>query len=85
VHEVIHPEEIRQVSEITPTAAEPGHASVVASTAEVGGDPTAMMEVELVTCQWMECRLSGTLAEHPQYYHMKVLRGPSFSSPLPVQ
>jgi hypothetical protein len=76
------------VSMITPAATEPGHASVVASTAEVGGDPTAVMEVEveLMTCQRMECRPSDTLAEHPQYYHLKVLTQPSFSSlPLPIE
>jgi hypothetical protein len=75
VHEVIQVEEIGQVSAITPTAAETRHASVVASAAEVGGDPTAVMEVEveLVTYQWMQCRLSDTLAEHPQYYDLKIL------------
>jgi hypothetical protein len=34
VHEVIHAEEIGQVSGITPAATEPGHASVVAFAAE---------------------------------------------------
>jgi hypothetical protein len=42
----------------------------VTSTAEVGGDPTAVMEVEmeLVTCQLIQCRLGGTLMEHSQYF-----------------
>jgi hypothetical protein len=48
---------------------------VVTFAAEVGGDSTAVMEVEveLVTCQLMECRLGGTSVEHPQYYLLKVL------------
>jgi hypothetical protein len=28
----------------------------------------------------VECRLGGTLVEHPQYYLQKVLTRPSFSS-----
>jgi hypothetical protein len=83
VHKVIHAEEIRQVSKITPTAAEPRQASdVTFAAAEVGVDPTVVMEMALVTCQMMECTLGGTLVEHPQYCHSKVLTSPSFSSPL---
>jgi hypothetical protein len=41
------------------------------SAAEVGGDPTVVME--LMTDQLMGCRLGGTLVEHPQYYLLKVL------------
>jgi hypothetical protein len=33
---------------------------MVTSAAEVGGDPTAVVEVELMTYQLVECRLSGT-------------------------
>jgi hypothetical protein len=61
-------------------AAESGHAHVVASTAEVGGDPTVVME--LVADQLIGCRLGGTSVEHPQYYLPKVLIRPSSSSPL---
>jgi hypothetical protein len=84
VHKVIQDEEIGHVSKITPTAAEPGQAPEVTFAAEVGGDPTVVMEVEveLMTCLPMECTLGGTSAEHPQYYHLKVLTSPSFSSPL---
>jgi hypothetical protein len=87
VHKVIQAEEIEQVSEITHTAAEPGLAPEVTFAAEVRSDPTMVMEVELVTCQLMECRLGGTSVEHPQYYLPKVLTSPSFSSPLlmPIQ
>jgi hypothetical protein len=52
---VIQAEENGQVSGVTP----------VASDAEVGGDPTVVVEVELVTCQLMECRLGSTSVEHP--------------------
>jgi hypothetical protein len=38
---------------VTPAAVEFGQASVVTPAAEVGGDPTAVMEVALVTCQVM--------------------------------
>jgi hypothetical protein len=49
---VIQAEEIGQVSVVTPAATEPVHASVVTSaTTEVGDDPTAVMEVALMTCQ----------------------------------
>jgi hypothetical protein len=49
---VIQAEETGQVSMVTPAATEPGHASVVTSaTTEVGDDPTAVMEVALMTCQ----------------------------------
>jgi hypothetical protein len=52
------------VSGVTPATAGSGHASVVPSaTAEVGDDPTVVME--LVTDQLMGCRLGGTLVEHP--------------------
>jgi hypothetical protein len=76
VHKVIHAEEIGQVSEIISAAIEPGQAPEVSFTAEVGGDPTVVMEVEveLMTCQLMECRLGGTLLEHPQYYLLKFCR-----------
>jgi hypothetical protein len=67
---------------VTPAAVEFGQASVVTPAAEVGGDPIAVMEVALVTCQVMECRLGGTLVEHLQYYLPKVLTRPSFSSHL---
>jgi hypothetical protein len=43
------------------------------ATAEVDGGPTVVVEMELVTCQLMECRLGGTSVEHPQYYLRKVL------------
>jgi hypothetical protein len=84
VHKVIQAEEIVHVLEITPTTAEPRQAPKVTFVAEVGGDRTVVMEVEveLVTCQLMECTLGGTLAERSQYYHPKVLTSPSFSSPL---
>jgi hypothetical protein len=32
---------------------------MVTSAAEVGGDPTVVVEVELMTYQLVECRLSG--------------------------
>jgi hypothetical protein len=52
------------VSRVTPATAGSGHASVVPSaTAEVGDDPTVVME--LVTDQPMGCILGGTLVEHP--------------------
>jgi hypothetical protein len=38
---------------------------MVTSAAEVGGDPIAVIEVALVTCQQMECTLGGTSVEHP--------------------
>jgi hypothetical protein len=44
----------------------------------VGNAPTTVME--LVTDQLLECRLGGTLVEHPLYYFLKVLTRPSFSS-----
>jgi hypothetical protein len=84
VHGVIQVEETRQVSVVTPAATESVQASVVTPATEVGGDPIVVMEVEveLVTCQLMECTLGGTSVKHPQYYHLKVLTSPSFSSPL---
>jgi hypothetical protein len=86
VHKAIQAKEIGQVSKITPAAIEPGQAPKVTFATEVGGDPTVVMEVELelMTCQMMECRLGGTSVEHPQYYLPKVLIRPSFSSPLLV-
>jgi hypothetical protein len=59
------------VSGVTPAAAESGQGSMATSAAEVGGDPTVVME--LMTDQLMGCRLGGTLVEHPQYYLLKVL------------
>jgi hypothetical protein len=44
------------VSGVTPTAA------------EVGSDPTMVVEVALMTCQLIECKLGGTSVDHPQYY-----------------
>jgi hypothetical protein len=41
------------VSGVTPVAA------------EVGDDPTMVVEVEFMTCQLMGCRLGNTLVEHP--------------------
>jgi hypothetical protein len=38
---------------------------VTSAAAEVGGDPTVVVGVELVTCQVMECRLGSTSVEHP--------------------
>jgi hypothetical protein len=67
---VIQAEETRQASGITPAAA------------AAGGDPTTVVEVTLVTCQLMECRLGGTLVEHPQYYLQKLLTRTSFSYSL---
>jgi hypothetical protein len=55
---------------------------VTPSATEVGRDPTMGVEVVPMTCQLMECRLSGTSVEHPQYYLHKVLTRPSFSSSL---
>jgi hypothetical protein len=43
-------EEIGQALEIIPVATEPRRAPEVTFTAEVGGDPTVVMEVALVTC-----------------------------------
>jgi hypothetical protein len=70
------------VSGVTPATAGSGQALEVTSAAKVGGDPTVVMEVPLVTCQQMECTLGGTSTEHPQYYLLKVLTSPSFSSTL---
>jgi hypothetical protein len=41
-------------------AEETGQVSRVTSTAEVGGESTMVMEVELMTFQLMECTLGGT-------------------------
>jgi hypothetical protein len=69
VHEAIQAEETGQAPGLTPAATEFGQASEVTSdVVEVGGDSTVVIEeVELMTCLLMECRLGGTLAEHPQY------------------
>jgi hypothetical protein len=87
VHEVIHAEEIGQVPGITPVAAGSRQSLEVTFAGEVGGDPTVVLEVEveLMTCPPMKCRLGGTSEEHPPYYHLKVLTSPSFSSLLPLQ
>jgi hypothetical protein len=49
--------------------------SGITPAAEVGGDPTVAMEVEveLITCPPMECALGYTLVEHPQNYLPKDL------------
>jgi hypothetical protein len=39
-----------------------------------------VVELELMTCHFMGCKLGGTSVEHPQYYLSKVLTQPSFSS-----
>jgi hypothetical protein len=54
----------------------------VAAIAKVGDDPTVVVEVQLVSCQLIECKLGGTLVEHPQYYLLKVLTRLSFSYSL---
>jgi hypothetical protein len=77
---VIQAEEIGPVSGVTPVAAGSGQSLEVTFAAEVSGDPTVVME--LVTCPLMECTLGGTSVKHPQYYHLKVLTRPFFSSPL---
>jgi hypothetical protein len=61
-----------QVSRVTP----------IAAAAEVGDDSTMVVEVQLVTCQLMECQLDGTLVEHPQHYLLKVPTRLSFSSSI---
>jgi hypothetical protein len=73
---VIQAAETEQVHRVTSDAA-----------AHVGGGPTVVVEVELMICQLMQCRLGGTLVEHPQYYLREVLIRPSFSSSLihPIQ
>jgi hypothetical protein len=58
---------------VTPTATESRQVSVVTPATEVGGDPTTVMEVALVTCQVMEYRLGDTSVEHPLYCLPKVL------------
>jgi hypothetical protein len=50
---VIHAEETGQVSRVTPT------------TAEVGDDPTVVVEVDLMTCPLMEYKLGSTSVDHP--------------------
>jgi hypothetical protein len=37
----------------------------VAAAAEMGDDSTVSVVVQLMTCQLMECKLDGTLVEHP--------------------
>jgi hypothetical protein len=56
VHKVLQAEVTRQVSGVTP----------VAAAAKVSDHSTVVVEVQLVTCQLMECKLDGTLVEHPQ-------------------
>jgi hypothetical protein len=73
VHGVIQAEESGQVSGVTPATAKSGRVSLVTSAAKVGGDPTAVVEMALLTCQQMECKLGDTLVGHPQYYLLKVL------------
>jgi hypothetical protein len=53
VHEVVQDEETGSVSGVTLAAVGFGQSLEVTPTAEVGGDPTVVMlvEVELVTCQ----------------------------------
>jgi hypothetical protein len=53
VHDVIQTTKKGQVPRVTSVAA------------EVGGGPTVVVEVEILACQLMECRLGGTLVEHP--------------------
>jgi hypothetical protein len=72
VHKVLQAEVTRQVSGVTP----------VAAAAKVSDHSTVVVEVQLVTCQLMECKLDGTLVEHPQYYLLKVLTRLPFSSSL---
>jgi hypothetical protein len=55
---------------------------VTLAAAEVGDDPTVVVEAELVTCQLMECTLGCTSVEKPQHYLQKAQTSPSFSSPL---
>jgi hypothetical protein len=61
-----------QVSGVTP----------VVAAAEVSDDSTVVVEVQLLTCQLMECKLDGTSVEHPQYYLPEVLTRLSFSSSI---
>jgi hypothetical protein len=70
VHEVIQAKKTGQAPRVTST------------TIEVGGGPTTVVEMELETCQLMECTLGDTSVEHPQYYLQKVLTWPSSSSSL---
>jgi hypothetical protein len=80
---VIQVEETRQVSRVTPATTESGQVSgVTSATAKVGDDPAVVMEVALVNCRLIECRLGDTLVERPQYYLQKALTRPSFSSSL---
>jgi hypothetical protein len=44
---------------------------VTLAAAEVGDDPTVVLEAELVTCQLMECTLGCTSVEKPQHYLQK--------------
>ena len=69
---MIQVEATGQVSGVTP----------VAAAAEVGDDSTVVVEVQLVTCQLIKCKLDGTSVEHPQYYLLKVLTRLSFLSSL---
>jgi hypothetical protein len=74
---VVQAEVTGQVSGATP----------IAVAAEVGDDPIVVVEVQLMTCQLMECKLDGTSVEHPQYYLPEVMTRLSFSSSLlpPIQ
>jgi hypothetical protein len=72
MHKVIQAEVTGQVSGVTP----------VAAVAEVGDDSTVVVEVQLMTCQRMECKLYGTSVEDPHYYPPKVLTRLFFSSSL---
>jgi hypothetical protein len=54
----------------------------VAAAAEVSDDSTMVVEVQLVTCQLMECKLDGTSVEHPQCYLSEALTSFSSSSSL---
>jgi hypothetical protein len=70
VHEVIQVEEIRLVHGVTPAMVGSRQALEVTFAAEVGGDPIVVMEVEveLITCPPMKCRLGGTLVVHPTIF-----------------
>jgi hypothetical protein len=50
MHEVIQTEETGPVPRVTPTVAGSGQSLEVTFLAEVGGDPTMVMEVALMTC-----------------------------------
>jgi hypothetical protein len=54
----------------------------VAAAADVGDDSTVVVEVQLITCQLMECTLDDTSVQHPQYNPPKVLTRLFLSSSL---